>query len=57
MVGGGARIPLVRESLKSGVAALAGDAYANGTDGKRLIMPEGELCDEINVIGAALVES
>lgn len=57
LVGGGARIPLVRESLKSGVAALAGDAYANGTDGKRLIMPEGELCDEINVIGAALVES
>jgi len=52
LVGGGARIPLVRNSLKSSVTVLAGDAYAS--DGKRLVMPVGELCDEMNVSGAAL---
>eukprot|EP00985_Skeletonema_marinoi_P034126 scaffold43185_cov197-Skeletonema_marinoi.AAC.1 len=54
LVGGGARIPLVRTSLKTATAVLAGDAYANNTDGKRLVMLEGELSEEINVIGAAL---
>jgi len=54
LVGGGARIPLVRKSLKTATAVLAGDAYANNTDGKRLVMLEGELSEEINVIGAAL---
>ncbi len=54
LIGGGVRIPLVREALKTGVAVLAGDAYANGTKSSRLVMPEGELGEEINVIGAAL---
>jgi molecular chaperone DnaK (HSP70) len=54
LVGGGSRIPLVRESLKSGVAVLAGDAYVNGAEGKRLIIPGGEMGDELNVIGAAI---
>ena len=54
LVGGGARIPLVRESLKAGVAVLAGDTYANDTETKRLIMTEGEMCDELNVLGAAV---
>ncbi len=57
LVGGGAKIPLVRESVKTGVAVLAGDAYVNGTDGKRLVMLESELSGEINVIGAALCGS
>ncbi|KAL7450677.1 hypothetical protein ACHAWC_002560 [Mediolabrus comicus] len=57
LVGGGSRIPLVRESLKSGVAVLAGDAYVNGAEGKRLIIPGGEMGDELNVIGAAISAS
>ena len=55
--GGGDRIPLVRESVKTGVAVLAGDAFVNGTDSKRLIMLESEFSGEINVIGAALCGS
>ncbi len=54
LIGGGARIPLVREALKTGVAVLAGDAYVNGANSSRLVMPDGELGEEINVIGAAL---
>mmetsp|Transcript_7776 Transcript_7776/g.17549 ORF Transcript_7776/g.17549 Transcript_7776/m.17549 type:complete len:663 (+) Transcript_7776:122-2110(+) len=56
LVGGGARIPLVREAMKEGVGYLAGDAYANGGggEGKRLIMPEGEMGDELGVLGAAV---
>ena len=57
LVGGGARIPLVRKSLKAATAVLAGDAYVNGTDDKRLIMLESELSEEINVIGGALCGS
>ena len=33
LVGGGARIPLVRNSIKEGVGYLSGDAYANGSGG------------------------
>ncbi|KAL7442278.1 hypothetical protein ACHAXH_007810 [Discostella pseudostelligera] len=56
VVGGGARIPLVREAMKGGVGYLAGEAYAIGSSGKgkRLIMPEGEMCDELGVLGAAV---
>ncbi|KAL3759229.1 hypothetical protein ACHAWU_002499 [Discostella pseudostelligera] len=56
VVGGGARIPLVREAMKEGVGYLAGEAYAvgSGGKGKRLIMPEGEMCDELGVLGAAV---
>lgn len=54
LIGGGARIPMVREALKRGVTVLAGDAYVNGANNSRLVMPEGELGEEINVIGAAL---
>ena len=58
VVGGGARIPLVREAMKEGVGYLAGEAYAvgsgSGGKGKKLIMPEGEMCDEISVLGAAV---
>ena len=50
LVGGGARVPLVRESMARGVGYLAGDAYA----GERLIVPEGEMCDELAVLGAAV---
>ena len=56
LVGGGARIPLVRDSIKEGVGQLAGDAYVSGSGGetKRLIMPEGELGEELGVLGAAV---
>ena len=58
VVGGGARIPLVRNAMKEGVGYLAGEAYATGSGsggkGKRLIMPEGEMCDELGVLGAAV---
>ena len=57
LVGGGARIPLVRSAIEEGVGHLAGDAYANGSgggEGKRLIMPEGEMGEELGVLGAAV---
>ena len=61
LVGGGARIPLVREAVNEGVSYLAGDAYANGSGGgggggeeKRLIMPEGEMGEELAVLGAVV---
>ncbi|KAL7530284.1 hypothetical protein ACHAXR_004923 [Thalassiosira sp. AJA248-18] len=57
LVGGGARIPLVREAIKEGVGYLAGEAYASGSGGestKRLIMPEGEMGEELGVLGAAV---
>jgi molecular chaperone DnaK (HSP70) len=50
LVGGGARIPLVRESMTQCVKYLAGDAYTS----ERLIMPEGEMGDELAVLGAAV---
>lgn len=50
LVGGGARMPLVRESMMGCVGYLAGDTYAS----KRLIMPEGEMGDELGVLGGAL---
>ena len=56
-MGGGARIPLVREAVNEGVSYLAGDAYANGSGGgeeKRLIMPEGEMGEELAVLGAVV---
>jgi hypothetical protein len=52
LIGGGGRIPLVRNSLKNSVAVLAGDAYAS--DRKRLVLPEGDLCNDMIVTGAAL---
>ena len=57
LVGGGARIPLVREAVNEGVSYLAGDSYANGSGGgeeKRLIMPEGEMGEELAVLGAVV---
>jgi hypothetical protein len=42
----------VRNSLKNSVAVLAGDAYAS--DRKRLVLPEGDLCNDMIVTGAAL---
>ncbi len=53
-VGGGSRIPLVREAIREGVENLAGEAYAIGGKGKRLIIPEGEMCDELGALGAAV---
>jgi hypothetical protein len=50
LVGGGARIPLVRKSMTQCVEYLAGDAYTS----ERLIMPEGEMGDELAVLGAAV---
>ncbi|KAL3815456.1 hypothetical protein ACHAXA_008506 [Cyclostephanos tholiformis] len=50
LVGGGARMPLVRRSMFGSVGYLAGDTYAS----KRLIMPEGEMGDELGVLGAAV---
>jgi hypothetical protein len=50
LVGGGARIPLVRESMTQCVEYLAGDAYTS----ERLIMPEGEMGNELAVLGAAV---
>ena len=50
LVGGGARIPLVRESMTQCVDYLAGDAYTS----ERLIMPEGEMGNELAVLGAAV---
>jgi len=50
LVGGGARMPLVRESMARCVGYLAGEAYAV----KRLIMPGGEMGDELAVLGAAV---
>ena len=50
LVGGGERIPLVRESTARCVGYLAGDAYAN----EQLIMPEGEMGDELAVLGATV---
>ena len=41
---------LVRESMARCVGYLAGDAYAN----ERLIMPEGEMGDELAVLGATV---
>lgn len=50
LVGGGARIPLVRESMTQCVEYLAGDAYTS----ERLIMPDGEMGDELVVLGATV---
>jgi molecular chaperone DnaK (HSP70) len=49
VVGGGARIPLVKDAMKTGVRNLAGDAFL-----ERLIMPDGEMGEELVVLGAAL---
>ena len=48
---------MVRNATKEGVGYLSGDAYANGSgggQGKRLIMPEGEMGEELGVLGAAV---
>ncbi|KAL3781376.1 hypothetical protein ACHAW5_003932 [Stephanodiscus triporus] len=50
LVGGGARMPLVRESMARCVGYLAGEACAVN----RLIMPGGEMGDELAVLGAAV---
>jgi molecular chaperone DnaK (HSP70) len=50
LVGGGARMPLVRDSMRGCVGYLAGDTYAS----KRLIMPEGEMGDELAALGGAV---
>jgi hypothetical protein len=42
----------VRNSLKNSVVEMAGDAYAS--DRKRLVLPEGELCNEMIVTRARL---
>eukprot|EP00584_Thalassiosira_punctigera_P018278 CAMPEP_0172545478 /NCGR_PEP_ID=MMETSP1067-20121228/15391_1 /TAXON_ID=265564 ORGANISM="Thalassiosira punctigera, Strain Tpunct2005C2" /NCGR_SAMPLE_ID=MMETSP1067 /ASSEMBLY_ACC=CAM_ASM_000444 /LENGTH=136 /DNA_ID=CAMNT_0013332221 /DNA_START=8 /DNA_END=418 /DNA_ORIENTATION=- len=47
LVGGGARAPSVRAAAKESVAYLGGD-------GKRLIMPEGGMAEELGVLGAAV---
>jgi len=49
LVGGGARIPLVRKAMVEGVGYLAGPEGE-----KQLIMPEGEMGDELGVLGAAV---
>ena len=49
LIGGGARIPLVRTALKRAVGLVAGDVFL-----ERLVMPEGEMCEELAVLGAAL---
>lgn len=55
LVGGGGRIPMVREALKQGLGYLAGDAYVSGSGGeKRLIVPEDELVEELCALGAAV---
>jgi len=54
LVGGGARIPLVKNAIREGVGYLAGDAYASGGEGNRLIIPEGEMGEELGVLGAAV---
>lgn len=43
-------MPLVRESMARCVGYLAGEAYAVN----RLIMPGGEMGDELAVLGAAV---
>ncbi|KAL7552670.1 hypothetical protein ACHAWF_015898 [Thalassiosira exigua] len=58
LVGGGARVPLVRRATQEGLARLAGDAFAYGTGGgrkgARLVMPEGGAGEELVALGAAV---
>lgn len=49
LVGGGARIPLVQTSVKHAVGLVAGDMFL-----ERLVMPEGEMGEELAVLGASL---
>lgn len=49
LVGGGARIPLIRDAMKCAVRQVAGDLFL-----ERLVVPEGELGDELAVLGAAV---
>ena len=56
LVGGGARIPLVQAAVKDGFVKLAGDIYVNGGGGepKKLIIPQGEMIEELSVLGGAI---
>ncbi|KAL3788262.1 hypothetical protein HJC23_011894 [Cyclotella cryptica] len=49
LVGGGSRIPLVRQAMRRGVANLGGDMFL-----EQLVMPEGEMGMELTALGAAL---
>jgi molecular chaperone DnaK len=49
LVGGGARIPLVRDAMKRGAELVGGDMFASS-----LVIPEGELVEELAVLGAAV---
>lgn len=49
LVGGGSRIPLVRQAMKRAVGQVGGDMFA-----ERLVVPDGEMAEELAVLGAAL---
>jgi len=49
VVGGGARSPIVIDGITKGVSALVGDQFVH----EKLVVPEGELVEELVVLGAA----
>lgn len=54
VVGGGVRSPVFRDAVREALAGLAGEAFAASVSGGgRLVVPEGELAEELVVLGAA----
>jgi molecular chaperone DnaK (HSP70) len=50
VVGGGARSPLIQNSIKKAFGSIAGEQFVQ----EKLVIPKDELIEELTVLGATL---